>query len=64
MIGFIICNRGKIYDFLNNYKVGRIVMSPVVLPFAFYCIYKIATDEYLITRMLESEKQKKISDYL
>jgi len=64
MIGFIICNREKIYDFLNNYRIGRIVMFPFVLPFAGYCLFKVATNEDLIMRMLESKKQKKISDYL
>jgi len=64
MIGFIICNRGKIYDFLNNYKIGRAVMLPFSLPYAIYCLFKVATNEDLIMRMLEAKKQKKISDYL
>ena len=64
MIGFIVCNRGKIYDFLDNYKVGRAVMFPVVFPWVIYCICKLATNEDIITRMLEAKKQKKISDYL
>ncbi len=63
MIGFIVCNRGKIYDFLDNYKIGRAIILPFVLPYVVYGLYKIATNEDLIMRMFEAKKQKKISDY-
>ena len=63
IIGFIVFNRGKILDFLNNYKIGRTVVFPFVFPYAFYCLIKLAKDEELIMSVLEAKKQKKIPDF-
>ncbi len=60
---FIFIHRGKIYNILGRSKVGQLVMSPILIPYLIWGLFKLAKDENLIKGILEAEKQKKITDY-
>ena len=60
---FIFAHRNKIYNILGRSKIGKWIMSPVMIPYFIYALIKLARDEDLILMMLEARKQKKISDY-
>ncbi len=56
-------NRSKISEILGRSKIGKWIMSPVMVPYVIYGLIKLAKDEDLILMMLEAKKQKKITDY-
>lgn len=63
VVRFVYDFRGKIEEFLGKSETGKWIMFPFLFPFLMWCLYKLATDEELIARMVEAKKQKKISDY-
>ena len=59
----IIDRRGKIENFLGKYEAGKWIMVPIMVPYVWYCIYKLATNDHFIATIQEAKKQKKIIDY-
>ena len=59
----IINNRSIIYNRLSKSNVGLWIMSPIMLLYVIWGLYKLSRDQDFL-RMIESaERQRKISDY-
>jgi len=59
----IINNRSIIYNRLSKSNVGLWIMSPIMLPYVIWGLYKLSQDQDFL-RMIESaDRQRKISDY-
>ena len=60
-------NRNRICKFLRKYKIGRVILGIVLLPFfafVFYTLYKMCQDPEFIKMLARVNAQKKISDYV
>jgi len=60
----VMNKRSQIENFLGKYETGKWIMSPIMIPYFWYLLYRLATNEHFIARIQEAKKQKKITDYI
>lgn len=59
----IIKSRNWIYEKLSASKVGLWIMSPIMIPYVLYGLYKLYQDQDFLKLIENASKQKKMSDY-
>jgi len=55
--------RSRLEDYLGTSKIGKWIMSPIIVPYVIYLLIKLVRDEDFLMLMENINKQKKITDY-
>ena len=55
--------RSRLSDALGKSKIGKWIMSPIMVPYVIYLLIKLVRDKDFLMLIENINKQKKITDY-